>query len=70
MKTTILLYLKGYKRMKENKKLKLMIIIAIVLIVIDQITKIIVQWKYEETIGNSWIAITLIENTGMAFRIQ
>lgn len=53
--------------MKENKIIKLMLIITIFLIVIDQITKLVVKHNYEEPIGNDIIGITFIQNTGMAF---
>lgn len=67
MKTTILQYLKGYKQMKKNKIIKLIISLTILLILLDQITKIIVQYYYQEPIGGDILSITLIQNTGMAF---
>ncbi len=68
MKMTIFQYLKGYKKMmKKNKIVQLMVIIASILILIDQITKIIITAKYEMPIGTGIIGITLVENTGMAF---
>ena len=68
MKMTIFQYLKGYKKMmKKNKIIQLMVIIASILILIDQITKIIITAKYEMPIGTGIIGITLVENTGMAF---
>ena len=62
MKTSVLPYLKGYKQMKENKILKLILGITILLILLDQMSKIVIQYYYNEPIG-----IMLIENTGMAF---
>ncbi len=53
--------------MKKNKIVQLMVIIASILILIDQITKIIITAKYEMPIGTGIIGITLVENTGMAF---
>lgn len=53
--------------MKKNKIIQLMVIIASILILIDQITKIIITAKYEMPIGTGIIGITLVENTGMAF---
>ncbi len=68
MKMTIFQYLKGYKKMmKKNKIIQLIVIIASILILIDQITKIIITAKYEMPIGTGIIGITLVENTGMAF---
>lgn len=56
--------------MKENKIIKLIIIITIVLIVMDQITKLVIKNNYEKPIGNDIISITLIQNTGMAFGLH
>lgn len=67
MKMSILRYLKGYKQMKENKIIKLMLGITILLILLDQMSKVVIQYYYHEPIGNDIVAITLIENTGMAF---
>ena len=53
--------------MKKNKIIQLIVIIASILILIDQITKIIITAKYEMPIGTGIIGITLVENTGMAF---
>lgn len=62
-------YLKGcnLKEMKKDKTIKLILIITILLILIDQISKVIIQYKYQNPIGNEILGITLIENTGMAF---
>lgn len=67
MKMSVLPYLKGYKQMKENKILKLILGITILLILLDQMSKVVIQYYYNEPIGNDIIGITLIENTGMAF---
>ena len=53
-----------------NRKLKLIFILTIVLIIIDQTSKGIVKYKVQESIGNDFIKITLIENTGMAFGLN
>lgn len=53
--------------MKKNKIVILIINLTIFLILIDQISKVIIQYKYKEPIGNDIIGITLVENTGMAF---
>ncbi len=51
----------------KNKTIKLIFCITILLILIDQITKFVIQYKYENPIGNDFISITLVQNTGMAF---
>ena len=51
----------------KNKMIKLIFCVTILLILIDQITKFVIQYKYENPIGNGLIRITLIQNTGMAF---
>ncbi len=56
--------------MKKNKIVKLIWGISIVLILIDQISKFVVQYYAQETIGDGIFSITLIENTGMAFGLS
>ena len=51
--------------MKKNKIVKLIWGISIVLILIDQISKFVVQYYAQETIGDGIFSITLIENTGL-----
>lgn len=51
----------------KNKILKLIVVLTILLICIDQISKVVIQYNYEAPIGEGFIGITLIENTGMAF---
>ena len=53
--------------MGKNKILKLIVIITVVLILVDQASKMIIQHKFQEPVGNDIVSITLIENTGMAF---
>ena len=54
----------------KNKTIKLILIITILLIIIDQMSKVIVKYKYEEPIGNDFIGITLIQNEGIAFGLN
>lgn len=51
----------------KNKMIKLIFCVTILLIFIDQMTKFVIQYKYENPIGNGFIRITLVQNTGMAF---
>lgn len=50
----------------KNKIIKIIFIIAITLIIIDQLSKFILSKTYVEPIGNDIIKIEMIENTGMA----
>ncbi len=51
----------------KNKVIKLIFCVTILLILIDQMTKFVVQYQYENPIGDGLITITLVQNTGMAF---
>ena len=51
----------------KNKMIKLIFCVTILLIFIDQMTKFVMQYKYENPIGNGFLRITLVQNTGMAF---
>lgn len=51
----------------KNKMIKLIFCVTILLIFIDQMTKFVIQYKYENPIGNGFLRITLVQNTGMAF---
>ena len=53
--------------MKKENNIKLILLITILLIIIDQMSKFIIQYNYKEPIGTEIIEITLISNTGMAF---
>lgn len=68
MKMIVSLYLKGCNM--KNKILKLIFILTILLICIDQISKIIIKYNYEENIEDKIFSITLIENAGMAFGVN
>lgn len=54
----------------KNKNLKLILIITSLLIFIDQISKLIIQYIYQNPIGEGVIGITLIQNTGIAFGVN
>lgn len=51
----------------KNKIVKSIFIIAIILIIIDQISKILITKYIQEPIGNSILGIEVVNNTGMAF---
>ena len=51
--------------MKENKKI--IIILSIILLIIDQVSKIIVTLKYTVPIEGKFLSINLIQNEGIAF---
>ena len=55
--------------MKKNRIIKLILIITICLIIIDQISKVVIQYRYENPIGN-FIGIELVQNMGMAFGLN
>lgn len=55
--------------MKKNKIIKLILIITICLIIIDQISKIVIQYKYENPVGDI-IGIELVKNPGVAFGLN
>ncbi len=54
----------------KNKVIKVIFIVTICLILIDQLSKFVVKCKYQEPIGNDFINITLVQNSGMAFSLN
>lgn len=54
----------------KNKIIKLIIILTIALIAIDQISKVIVKYNYQVPIEKGFIEINVVENTGIAFGIN
>ena len=65
-----IILLKVNKFMRENKIIILILIMSIILIIIDQLSKFIVKSKYTEPIGNDIITIDLIQNNGIAFGLN
>ena len=53
--------------MKTSKMLKIAIIVCIIIIAIDQLSKILISNFVPETVGNEYFAIEITKNTGMAF---
>lgn len=57
--------------MKKNNIVKLIFLITIFLITIDQISKFIIQYKYsEQNIENLIFKIELVQNEGIAFGLN
>lgn len=54
----------------KNKTLKIILCVTILLICIDQISKVVIQYNYKSPIGNDFIGITLAQNPGMAFGLN
>lgn len=51
----------------KNKVIKIIVILAIVLIIIDQTSKILINKYVTSPIGNEYFKIEIANNTGMAF---
>ena len=51
----------------KNKIVKIIIIVVIGLIIIDQLTKFLITKYIVESVGNDFIKIEVVSNTGMAF---
>ena len=51
----------------KNKTVKLIVILATILIIIDQASKLLVSTLVKEPIGNEYIGISIANNTGLAF---
>ena len=53
--------------MSKSKVLKITIIVCLIIIVLDQVSKFLITKFVPERIGNDYFAIETVENTGMAF---
>ena len=53
--------------MKKNKNIKIIILLSIILLIIDQASKIIVILNYKVPIEGKFFTISLIQNKGIAF---
>ena len=53
--------------MKENKILKIVIIVVLIITIVDQLSKILVTRLTSKNIGNEYFGFEIVENTGMAF---
>lgn len=51
----------------KNKIVRVLLIIVITLIVIDQVSKILVSNFLKEPVGNEFVGLKIVTNTGMAF---
>lgn len=51
----------------KNKIVRLIVILATILVVIDQVSKVLVSSFVKEPIGNEYIGIQVANNTGLAF---
>ena len=52
---------------RDNKIVKSILILVILLVFIDQVSKILITQYVTKTLGNEFIGIEVINNTGMAF---
>lgn len=53
--------------MSKSKILKITIIVCVIIIVIDQLSKVLITKYVTDRIGNDYFSIEPVENTGMAF---
>ena len=51
----------------KNKIIKIIVIISILLIIVDQTSKVLIDKFINEPIGNEYFKIEIVNNTGMAF---
>lgn len=53
--------------MSKNKLLKIVIIVIAIVIIVDQLSKFLIEKNVTERIGTNQFAIEIVHNTGMAF---
>lgn len=53
--------------MKTSKMLKIAIIVCVIIIASDQLSKVLISNFVPETVGNEYFSIEITKNTGMAF---
>lgn len=53
--------------MNKNKVLKIIIIVVLSIIIIDQLSKFLITQYITEKVGTEYFGIEIVENTGMAF---
>lgn len=51
----------------KNKKIRLIVVLTIVLVIIDQLSKILITTFVNGQIGNEYIGFQIANNTGLAF---
>lgn len=51
----------------KNKVIKIILILTIILVLIDQVSKVLVVKYFSEPWGNDFLKVEIINNTGMAF---
>ena len=51
----------------KNKTIRIIVILAIIVVILDQVSKIVIGNLFQETWGNDYFKIEITTNTGMAF---